>query len=76
MRNFRNRFKVLANDLQTDIKAAVETHLNVIRRTLDIVRNENAASEAEQDLEFRNCVEAKIGIVKDHIRQIQAAAGL
>jgi hypothetical protein len=76
MKEFRNRFKVLANDLQTDIEAAVETHLDVVRRTLDIIRSENAALESEQDPAFRGRVEAEIGTAKDDIRRIQVAVGL
>jgi hypothetical protein len=75
MKEFRNRFKVLANDLQTDIEAAVETHLDVVQRTLDIIRSENAASESEQDPAFRGRVEAEIGTAKDDIRRIQVAVG-
>lgn len=76
MKNFRNRFRVLADELQSDIEAAVETPLDGIRRTLDIIRNENAASESEQDPEFRGRVQAEIGNAKDGIRRVQAAIGL
>ena len=73
MKEFRNRFKVLANDLQRNIEAAVETHLDVVRRTLDIIRSENAASESEQDPEFRFRVEAKIRTAKEDIQRFQVA---
>ena len=72
MKTFRNRFNVLADNLQVDIKAVVERHLNDIQRTLDIVRNENAASENEQDPEFRSRVEAEIRIVNDGVQRVQA----
>jgi hypothetical protein len=76
MMEFRKGFSVLANDLQSDIVAAVETHLNVVRGTLDILRSENAALESEHDPEFRGRVEAEIRTAKDNIRRIQAAIGL
>lgn len=76
MKKFRNRFYTLANNFQTDIEAAAETHLDVVQRTLDIVRSENAALESEQDPEFRGRVEAEIAAVKEGIRRIQVAVGL
>jgi hypothetical protein len=75
MMKFRNRFNVLTHDLQNSVAAVVETHLDIIRRTLDIIRSDNAASESEQDPEFRGRVEAGIGSAKDDIRRIQAAVG-
>lgn len=73
MGSFRSRFKDLANDLQNDIDTALETHLNVIRRTLDIIRTENAATESEQDLQFRGRVEAGTRTARDNIERIQTA---
>ena len=73
MSSFRNRFKDLANGLQNDIDAALETHLDVIRGTLDIIRTENAGTESEQDPEFRGRVEAETRTAKVNIEQLQAA---
>lgn len=76
MKEFRNKFKELANDLQSEIEAAVEEHLGFVRRTLDMVRNDNVALESEQDPAFRGRVGAKIGTAKNNIRRIQAAFDL
>jgi hypothetical protein len=75
MKKFRKVFNVITNDLQNSVTAAVETHLDTVRRTLDIIRSENAVSESEQDPEFRGRVGAKIGSAEDEIRQIQTAVG-
>lgn len=75
IKGFRNSFKVLANDLQSGTEAVVETHLDVVQRTLDIIRNENAILESEQDPEFRDRVEAEIRTAKDRIRRIHTVVG-
>src|SRR6266699_460193 len=64
LNKFKNNFYRLADDLQSDVQAAVRTHLDVIRNSLDILRSENAALESEQDPEFRGRVEAEVGRVK------------
>lgn len=76
MKNFRNKFTILADSLQSDIEVAVATHLDVIRETLDIVRNENAASESEQDPEFRGRVQAEVQTAQDGVRRLQVGIGL
>lgn len=76
IRDFRNKFKVLANHLQTDIEAMIKTHLDVVRGTLDIIRSENIATESRQNPEFRARVEAQIGIARDNIQHIQTAVGV
>ena len=68
---FRNRFRTLTEELQSDIQVAVVTHLSIITNTLDIVRNENIAIESERDPEFRRRVERKVETVKREIRRIQ-----
>jgi len=73
MSEFRKRFGDLAIDLQNGIEAAIETHLDVIQRMLDIIKSENITRESEQDPEFRGRVESEIEIAQEKIRQIQAA---
>lgn len=75
MKEFRNRFKLLADNLQTEIDAAVETHLGSIRTTLDVIRCDNAELETEQDPEFHSLVEAAIRTANHQIQRIQAAVG-
>ena len=69
--NFKNGFKALAENLQSDIQAAISTHLSVITNTLNIVRNENVALESERDPEFRKRVEREVKAVIHEIRRIQ-----
>jgi hypothetical protein len=68
---FRNRFRTITEELQSDIQVAIVTHLSIITNTLDIVRNENIAIESERDPEFRRRVERKVETVKREIRRIQ-----
>jgi hypothetical protein len=70
MKQFRKNLNDLADGLQNDIAAAVETHLNVVRGTLDIVRSEHVASESEQDPEFRCRVGAGIEAAKENLQRI------
>jgi hypothetical protein len=72
MKEFRNKFSLLADGLQTDIGSVVETHLGIIRTALNIMRSENAVLECEQDPEFHGKVEAAVRTAKDHIQRIQA----
>lgn len=73
MEKFRERFIHLANNLQSSIEAAIETHLDIVQRTLDIIKSENVVSESQQDPDFRGHVGAKIKTAREKIRQIQAA---
>lgn len=75
MKSFRNRFRALADGFQSSIEAAIETHLGSVRSTLDIVRNENAVLESEQDPEFRGRVEASIRTANDEIRRLWPRPG-
>jgi hypothetical protein len=74
-RSFKNRFRVLVENLQSDIQATVATHLSVITNTLDIVRNENVALESERDPEFRRRVETKVEAVIEEVRRLQGVTG-
>jgi hypothetical protein len=73
MKEFRKRFGDLASDLQSGIEIAIETHLTIVQRTLDIIRSESVASESELDLDFRVNAEAEIGLAQEKIRQILVA---
>jgi hypothetical protein len=70
MADFRQRFKMLANELQADIQAIIGMHISVIVNTLNIVRDENVALESEGDQEFRQRVESGMGAIKNEIQQI------
>jgi hypothetical protein len=69
--SFKNKFRTLAESLQSDVEAAAMTHLFFITNTLDIIRNENVALESERDAEFRRSVERGLKAVKDEIHRLQ-----
>jgi hypothetical protein len=73
--NFKDGFRTLAERLQSDVQAAVATHLSVITYTLNIVRNENVALESERDPEFRDRVEREVKVIMHGIRRLQGVIG-
>ncbi|KAL2127275.1 hypothetical protein VTI74DRAFT_10996 [Chaetomium olivicolor] len=75
MKKFRDRFRELAAALQTDIQAAAQANLEVIKGTLDIVRNEDVNFESEEDVAFRARVAEQVRIAKVELERIAAEAG-
>lgn len=57
MRDFRDSFRVKAEESQGAIRDAVIRYLDVVQETFDLVRSENVARESEQDPDFRLRVE-------------------
>ena len=72
MKKFQKTFDDLAESLQSDIEGEIEKHLGHLGETLDIIRSENVLQESEQDLEFRDRVEAQVTLANRGIQQIQA----
>lgn len=72
MKKFQKTFDDLAESLQCDIEGEIEKHLGHLGETLDIIRSENVLQESEQDLEFRDRVEAQVTVANRGIQQIQA----
>jgi FtsZ-binding cell division protein ZapB len=52
-RRFRRRFVDLSHNLDAQIQEAITTHLTVVQRDVDTLRNENIALESETHPEFR-----------------------
>lgn len=75
MNDFKEKYQVLANNLQEAVNRAVDGYLDVVRGTLDIVRNENVAEESEQDPAFRHRVEAEVAAAQALLTQIQGTIG-
>ncbi|KAI3337499.1 hypothetical protein HD806DRAFT_476847 [Xylariaceae sp. AK1471] len=73
LRTFRKDFIELADEAQDNIQEAIESHLDSIRDTFNIVRDENAASEAERDPEFRHRVEGVVRTIKGEMERIYSA---
>lgn len=60
----------MANSFQVDLRTMIESHCDVIRGTLDIIRSENIALESEKNPEFRAHVEAAVGVAKSEMGRI------
>jgi len=75
MQRFRNEFRNLATQHQTDIHDRVNERLDVIAGILDIIRSDNVAEESERDPEFRARVDGEIQIVKEAMSEVLAAVG-
>jgi hypothetical protein len=75
MNRFRNEFKNLARTLQSKLQAAIEADVDIIKGTLDIIRNENVELENERDPEFRARVAEQLRIVNQGLERIRAVIG-
>ncbi|KAI0128678.1 hypothetical protein BJ170DRAFT_594512 [Xylariales sp. AK1849] len=75
MKEAKKSFKSLAHVLQVNIQAVVREQFDILRGSLDIVRNENVASESEQDPGFRNRVEGVLNTTKEVLGRIQGSVG-
>lgn len=71
MRKFHGKFRELVGQMQQAVEDAVEEHLDVIRVTLDMVRDENVALEGERDPELRGRVAAELGRVKERMERVR-----
>lgn len=71
MRTLKRRFWAHSAALQNDINEVVSTHVEVIRDTLDLIRNENVAEESERDPAFRAHVVEEIAIIQREMTRIQ-----
>ncbi|KAK4442405.1 hypothetical protein QBC34DRAFT_313226 [Podospora aff. communis PSN243] len=71
MRRLRSAFKELVDALQTDIQSEITESLNVVGRTLDMIRSENVAVESEKDPGFRNRVGAELRAVVGTMARIR-----
>ncbi|KAJ4184843.1 hypothetical protein NW755_008756 [Fusarium falciforme] len=70
MRDFRDSFRVKAEESQSAIRDAAMRYLDVVQETFDLVRSENVARESEQDPDFRLRVE---GVARTGRETIQRA---
>jgi hypothetical protein len=76
MRKLKLEFEDLAARFEDDVRGAVEEHLGVTKRTLDMVRSEHVALESERDPEFRVRVAEELGHVKEGVERVQAGCGV
>jgi hypothetical protein len=62
----------LSGGLRRDVRELVSAHLEVIRGTLDIIRDENAVLESERDPEFRERVKDSLTWAKEELTRVKA----
>ncbi|KAK7418469.1 hypothetical protein QQX98_003961 [Neonectria punicea] len=72
MKDFKNSFHILADEVQEKISIAVASYLSSIHRTLDIILSDNVALESEQDPAFRRRVDEDAKAGKEAIDEIRA----
>lgn len=75
MRRFQNEFEDLAAKLQTDIQAAVRADFDVIKATLDMVRNEDVAAQSDEDRAFRLRVMEQARAANQELARVLATLG-
>ncbi|KIX08785.1 uncharacterized protein Z518_03442 [Rhinocladiella mackenziei CBS 650.93] len=71
-RKFRNRISELSRDLDHQIQEAIATHLTVVQRDLDTLRNENVALESESHPEFRRRLEEAVHRIREQMESALA----
>ncbi|KAH0845562.1 hypothetical protein FOPE_10998 [Fonsecaea pedrosoi] len=71
-RKFRSKFHDLAHSLEADMRAAVATHLAVIQRDFDTVKDENVALESERHPEFRRRLETAVRSMKQSMEHVNS----
>ncbi|KAI0200005.1 hypothetical protein F4808DRAFT_470696 [Astrocystis sublimbata] len=71
LREFQTEFRKQADNTQNLIRDAICSHLDNIRDTFNIVREENAATECESDPAFRKRVEQGVKAIQDEMEKIK-----
>ncbi|KAJ3496224.1 hypothetical protein NLG97_g2818 [Lecanicillium saksenae] len=69
--DMKDGFTTLADSLQSNVTAAVDSYLTAVHSTLDMVRNENAALESQRDLEFHSRVRNAVEKAKRELQTIR-----
>ncbi|KAK8079216.1 hypothetical protein PG994_003023 [Apiospora phragmitis] len=76
LNQFKGDFAKIADTLQEDLQRTVELHLESVRVTLDMVRNENVALESEKDPGFRARVQARVELANVEIKRVHELISL
>ena len=71
MRDFRDLFNAKVDQVQGEMEAAVASHLNSVRETLDLVRSENSCRESTQNPVFRDMVAGEVNTSMESIERIR-----
>ncbi|UQC76138.1 uncharacterized protein CLUP02_17649 [Colletotrichum lupini] len=67
---FKSRMRLLADNVQTELQAIVRDGLAAITSVLDLIRNDNVATESEENPELRRRLEQEIATIKERMRRI------
>ncbi|KAK1475314.1 hypothetical protein CABS01_03591, partial [Colletotrichum abscissum] len=70
MIEFKSRMRLLADNVQTELQAIVRDGLDAITSVLDLIRNDNVATESEENPELRRRLEQEIATIKERMRRI------
>ncbi|KAK1507609.1 hypothetical protein CTAM01_02721, partial [Colletotrichum tamarilloi] len=70
MTEFKSRVRLLADNVQTEQQAIVRTGLAAITSVLDLIRNDNVATESEENPELRRRLEQEVVTIKERMRRI------
>ncbi|KAK2739133.1 hypothetical protein CKAH01_18700 [Colletotrichum kahawae] len=71
MREFRRRWKVLADEFQKELQESIKDELGLMSTSFDIIRDENVAMESEENPELRQCLEAEIDQAKERLERMK-----
>lgn len=70
--NLSAGFSELVDDLDTKLQEARATHLNVVQRDLDTLKDENVALESESNPELRQSLDAAVRDARARLASIHA----
>ncbi|KAF3809574.1 hypothetical protein GCG54_00012860 [Colletotrichum gloeosporioides] len=71
MREFRRRWKTLTDEFQKELQDSIKDELGLMSTSFDIIRDENVATESEENPELRQCLEIEIGRAKEQLERIR-----
>ncbi|OCT52140.1 hypothetical protein CLCR_09243 [Cladophialophora carrionii] len=71
----RSGFSELSRELDTNIQEAIATHLAVVQRDVDTLRNENVALESENRPQFRARLETAVREIRVQLDDAVAVFG-
>ncbi|KZL72727.1 tat pathway signal sequence [Colletotrichum tofieldiae] len=71
MRDCKARLEVLAEALQAGLREVIQTHLEVFGVTLDLIRDENVATESEENPELRVCLQREVDAARQQLERMK-----
>jgi FtsZ-binding cell division protein ZapB len=70
--NLSAGFSELVDDLDTKLQEAITTHLNVVQRDIDTLKDENVALESESNPALRRSLDAAVTDARASLASIHA----